>query len=259
MTSARESNVAAQFRLASLLARISLERSFRRSIFGPFWNSVGVLIAVVAIGLLFGTVLRQQLRDFDSYVLELATGLVLWAFLSGVVNESCVAFARWMPVLRHAKVAPLAVGGSILLRHLPVLFVNLLMLIVLQFVLAGIAPAPLQMVLATSLLIFGAAALGSIVLVLGARFRDIGQLVPAAMQLSFLMTPILWPPYFLGRFEYLLLFNPFNHLLSVFRSASMGMEGRPLDWALAVAVTGCGAVLAAALYRYAGRQRAYWI
>lgn len=250
---------AARIPLALMLTRISLVRAFRRSGLGPLWNTVGVLFTVGVIGLLFGTILRRQLTSFEDYVNALASGLVMWSFLSAVACDSSIAFARWMPILRHSTISFSVISMSVLLRHLPVLALNAMLLFALQFALLGLTPAPLHMLAALALLVVNVSWIGVLTMVLGARFRDIGQLVPNALQITFLLTPILWPPYFLGRFEYLLLFNPFYYQLSIFTSAAAGAEAPASHWLAATAMAAAGSVLALVVYRSSRHRWPYWI
>lgn len=245
--------------LALMLTRISLVRAFRRSGLGPLWNTVGVLFTVGAVGLLFGTILRRQLTSLEDYVNTLASGLVMWTFLSAVAGDSSIAFARWMPILRHSTISFSVIALSVLLRHLPVLALNVAVLFILQFALLGLKPAALPMLAALVLLIANVAWIGVLSMVLGARFRDIGQLVANAMQIAFLMTPILWPPYFLGRFEYLLLFNPFHYLLSIFTMSAAGAEAPTFHWLIATFMAVVGGALALMVYRSSRHRWPYWI
>ncbi|WP_170958793.1 ABC transporter permease [Magnetospirillum sp. 15-1] len=249
----------AHLALAFLLARISLVSAFRRSGLGPLWSSVGVLFTVSAVGLLFGTMLRSLLTNFDDYVCTLAAGLVMWTFLSAVANDGAIAFARWMPILRHSRISLPVIAMSILLRHLPVLGLNIVLLVAAQSVLLGRTAEALPMLGAALLLVANIFWIGALALVLGARFRDIGQLVPATMQIAFLLTPILWPPYFLGRFEYLLAFNPFYFQFSVFTAAIAGLQVPPHHWAMAAGMALAGGGLTLGVYRWSRPRWPYWI
>lgn len=250
---------AARIPLALLLTRISLVNAFRRSGLGPLWSTVGVLFTVGSVGLLFGTILRRQLNGFEDYVMALASGLVMWTFLSAVASDSSIAFARWMPIIRHSTISFSVIALSVLLRHLPVLGLNSVVLFVLQFALLGRAPSLWSMLAALALLIVNVAWIGVLSLVLGARFRDVGQLVANVMQIAFLLTPILWPPYFLGHYEFLLLFNPFYYQLSVFTSAAAGTAAPAFHWAASIGLAVGGSVLAVGLYRWSRHRWPYWI
>ena len=238
---------------------MSAVRACRRSGLGPLWNTVGVLMAVATVGMLFGTFLRRQLGNVEDYVNALAAALVMWSFLSAVTNDSAIAFARWMPVIRHSPLSFSVIALSVLLRHLPVLLINVALLVMVQAVLLGRWPAFPLLAAAMILLVANVGWMGICALVLGARFRDIGQLVANALQIAFLLTPILWPPYFLGRFEYLLLLNPFYSLLSVFSGAAMNLPIPADHWLAALVMTGLGGGAALTLYRWSRRRWRYWI
>jgi len=56
-----------------------------------------------------------------------------------------------------------------------------------------------------------------LVCLLGARFRDLYQLVPILMQLMFLLSPILFKKQALGALQWSADFNPIYRVLSIFR------------------------------------------
>jgi lipopolysaccharide transport system permease protein len=60
-----------------------------------------------------------------------------------------------------------------------------------------------------------------LVCLLGARFRDIYQLVPILLQLIFLLSPILYKRKNLGSMAWTADFNPIYHILSQVRDTLM--------------------------------------
>jgi lipopolysaccharide transport system permease protein len=67
-----------------------------------------------------------------------------------------------------------------------------------------------------------------IVCLLGARYRDVYQLVPIALQLVFLLSPILYEKKNLGALSWTADLNPLYRVLSPLRDSLI--EGRLLGW-----------------------------
>lgn len=245
--------------LTGLLARQGLRGAMSRTSLGPFWSSIGTIVVIAAVGLLFGTILKQQLVSFETYVSTLAAGLILWGFLAAVANENAVAFARWMTVIRYCPVPLPVICLSILSRHLLVFGINLVVLLLAQWLLLGTIPNALALCAATLLTVITVAWIGGVAIVLGARFRDVGQLLSKVLQLAFLLTPILWPPYFLGRYDYLLTFNPLYYPLSVFTSAITGGLTTPGQWIGSMAMALSGSLLAVGLLCWSRHRLYFWI
>lgn len=245
--------------LIGLLARQGLRGAMNRTGLGPFWNSIGTIVVIATVGLLFGTILKQQLVSFETYVSTLAAGLVLWGFLAAVANENAVAFAHWMTVIRYCPVPLTVICLSILFRHLLIFGINLVVVLLAQWLLLGTVPNILVLGVATLLTVIHVAWIGGVAVVLGARFRDVGQLLAKVLQLAFLLTPILWPPYFLGRYEYLLAFNPLYYPLSVFTKAMIG--GTPASdlWIGSLIMALSGSLLAIGLLRWSRHRLYFWI
>jgi lipopolysaccharide transport system permease protein len=58
-----------------------------------------------------------------------------------------------------------------------------------------------------------------IICILGAKYKDIYQLIPIVLQLVFLLSPILYPKSNLGPIAWIADFNPFYRVLSPVRQA----------------------------------------
>jgi ABC-type polysaccharide/polyol phosphate export permease len=77
--------------------------------------------------------------------------------------------------------------------------------------------------------------------------------------MAFLLTPIVWTERFLGRFEFLVWFNPFRHLVEIIRGPAMGLAADPATWVAAVVVV-AGTVMGATwLWRRYVPWVRYWI
>ena len=66
-----------------------IKQSYRRSVFGQLWITIGMSVTIAAIGVVFGTIFGTPLQVFLPY---LASGLIMWGLISGVLNEGNMAF-----------------------------------------------------------------------------------------------------------------------------------------------------------------------
>ena len=66
-----------------------IRQRYRRSVLGPFWFTLSTLIMVGVLGVLYSTLLGQEITDYLPY---LGVGLVVWQYLSACVNEGSTSF-----------------------------------------------------------------------------------------------------------------------------------------------------------------------
>ncbi|QLH42735.1 MAG: ABC transporter permease [Coxiellaceae bacterium] len=64
---------------------------------------------------------------------------------------------------------------------------------------------------------------GMLLAMLGARYRDVSQIIVSLMQVSFFLTPIMWSPAILPeRFQFIVAINPFAQYIELLRAPLMG-------------------------------------
>jgi len=68
----------------SVLGWHDIKQRYRRSIIGPFWFTLSTALMVIVLGVLYATLLKQEIRHYLPF---LAVGLVVWQFINTVINE----------------------------------------------------------------------------------------------------------------------------------------------------------------------------
>lgn len=203
------------------LALEEIKQRYRRSIIGPFWITISMGILVFSMGPLYGNLLGIEMAV---YVPHLAIGIILWSYISGVINDGCNAFLSSGALITQVKL-PLSIFiFKTIFRNFIVLGHNMIIIMIILFM---YPPEEGIFILST---IFGLAlvtinlfAFTFIVSVISTRFRDVTQLVSNILQLLFFVTPVLWTSEALRSHRYLLDWNIFFHFLEVIRKPLMGM------------------------------------
>jgi lipopolysaccharide transport system permease protein len=88
---------AARWRLAWELARTDISHRYRGSVLGPLWLTLSTGVMLVALGLLYSTLLEIPLAG---YLPWLAASLILWNTIAQVVGESCGALTGAEGIIR---------------------------------------------------------------------------------------------------------------------------------------------------------------
>ena len=100
--------------------------------------------------------------------------------------------------------------------------------------------------------------------ILSTRYRDIGPLLGAVVQLLFFMTPIIWNANTLtaqgaGRWSKIIELNPLLHYLDIVRAPLLGAPQELRHWYVVLALTVIGwAVALLAMRQYRARV-SYWV
>ena len=99
-----------------------IRQRYRRSVAGPFWITISMAMMIGGIGYLSGSVLNQRLDDYLPY---LAAGIIVFGFISSLVNEGSNVFIDTSRSILQIK-APFSIYAyQIVWRNLLILLHNI--------------------------------------------------------------------------------------------------------------------------------------
>jgi lipopolysaccharide transport system permease protein len=246
------------WRLAWALGWLDIRLRYRGSMLGPFWLTISTGVMVGALGVLYSTLFKIDLRNYLPF---LALSQVLWGFLAALVSEACTTFTDAEGVIRSVRMPFFVFSIRALIRNAIALAHNVVVIVVV-FAIFSIWPGWESLMAVPGLLLWAVDGL-ALTLLLGAfcaRFRDIQPIVNSVMQIAFFMTPVIWKPEQLGPSGIeKLAFNPFFDLLEIVRGPILGSDIAMTTWvgALAYSAVIC-AISWAFLVRARGRVT-FWI
>ena len=124
-------------------------------------------------------------------------------------------------------------------------------LIVVVFLLFDVQPGwgGVTALVGLGLIAVNAFAMGMLLGMICARFRDVQQIVASVMPLVFFLSPVLWKPELLKEMQVLLPLNPFFVLIETVRGPLLNGGAPPLLWVCAVLYTAFASALAFAFFR----------
>ncbi|MBW0180948.1 MAG: ABC transporter permease [Vulcanococcus sp.] len=199
---------------------------FARTLFGSFWLGLSNLLSIAVLALVYGTVFKVQ--DFDAYVVYLGLGLVVWNSIAAAMGSAPNLFEHNAQHVHNTNLNPIFYTLEEWAFQVQTFFQSfLLVLLALSFFQASLIPHLLTAgwlpLLNLLLFLYWAPVL---VCLLGARYRDVYQLVPIALQLVFLLSPILYEKKNLSGLAWTADFNPLYRVLSPLRHVLI--QGYPL-------------------------------
>jgi len=225
---------------------------FARTFLGSFWLGLSNLLSIAALALVYGTVFKVQ--DFNTYVVYLGIGLVVWNGISAAIGSAPNLFEHNHSQVHNTNLNPI----FYVLEEWAFQVQTFLQ----SFVLVVLTLSWFQHDLLLNLLAFAWLPLINlfiflfwapmIMCLLGARYRDFYQLVPIILQLVFLLSPILYRKDNLGAMAWTANLNPLYRILSPIRHTLMSGE---VQWSLGFIILIMNALGLLISVRWLNRER----
>ena len=245
--------------LWSRLGWLEVKRRYRRTVIGPFWNSVSLAAYAVGIGLV-GSGLWNQ--DIHTYLPYLISGLLVWNMISTIITESCTLFVASHGLLRNIRFEYSVLVYALLWRNIIVFWHNLIVYFCIVIILKPSLLHPIGLLALPGLacVIVASAPIALLCGMLCLRFRDVQPLVTTALSITMLITPIFWPVDALSGLHRLVFIdlNPLYHLIEIVRAPLLREIPPPIDYLVVFIIMIVGWVLAFVTFQKFRRRIAFW-
>lgn len=252
-------NTFEDIRLPLYLAWADIRQRYRRSVLGPFWITISTAVMVACLGFIFNSIFNSSLELFLPFI---ATGLIVWGFISSCIVESTTVFTTSEPIIKQLPIPLFCHVVRMLARNFYIFLHNLIILpFVLLLVGRPIEPAIFLFIFGLILVVFNLSWLSLFLGVICARYRDLTQIVANVLQIFFYVTPIIWLPNALkGRANLLILdSNPFYHLMEVVRAPVMGYSPTLANWLVCASMAILGWIFTIFVFNRYKTKVAYWL
>ncbi len=247
-----------QWRIWMLLGWQDIRLRYRRSQLGPFWITLSMAITIYTMGFLYGHLFKMDLAHYFPF---LATGILTWAFISTVINESTTSFIDSSNYLKQIKLPFTVFVLRILTRNLIIFAHNILAIIpIIIYFHIPINWHTCFALLGLIVLTINGFIYGFILAMLGSRFRDIGQIVTSITPVIFFLTPIMWSPGLLPqRYKFVVQLNPFAQFIELVRNPLMGMLPSHFAISVAFGITLFGSLILMTMLYRARHRIIFWL
>lgn len=224
---------------------------YNRTRMGKSWLSISTLLSLLVLGLVYGQL--TKVSNWQDYACYLSIGLLSWNFLAGTISASCDLLLRVRIQLLNQEIRP---SYYVIEQWLTQLFV---------FLQSGLAIGLILIIAKTSVftnflyggwlgllnLWLGCLWLSLSITPLSLRWPDIAPLIPVALQLSFLASPILYYSNSLGKLAWLVNLNPLFQWIRLARQAWTG----EFNWGMQLGVLFVQVFLVLIMIQCLDRQR----
>jgi len=196
---------------------------YRRSVIGPLWITLSMAITVYSMGILYARLFHIELQHYFPY---LVAGMLAWGLVQSILTEAVDVYLVSASLIRQVKLPYFFHLHRLCMRNLIVSAHNLLVMIpIYLFFPQGWAWLSLLPVFGfnLALLYLNLVLVSSILGMVCARYRDMGQVFKSLLQVLFFLTPVMWDASSIGpQYQNLILCNPLYDFIQLLRLPLIG-------------------------------------
>jgi ABC-type polysaccharide/polyol phosphate export permease len=173
-------------------------------------------VTIYSMSFLYSHLFNIKLENYFPF---LASGIIGWTFISALILESSNAFIESDPYIKNNEVCMSMFIMRIILRNF-IIFLHNVLVFFTVFLIADVKVSLTIFMLLPGLIIICTNAMlwGSLLAIIGTRYRDFAQIIVSLVQVIFFLTPVMWMPTLLPeRLQWIAAYNPFNQFLNLIR------------------------------------------
>lgn len=251
-------NGLSNWRIWAMLSWQDIKLRYRRSTLGPLWITISMAITIYSMGFLYGVLFKM---DLSKYYPFLATGMLSWSLLSTLICESTITFMESESFLKQMKQPYSMFIFRGVLRNFIIFSHNILVLIPIIFIFhLQFSLYSLTLLLGLAIIWINAVTYGTILAILGSRYRDLTQLVNSFVQVVFFITPIIWSPTLLPqRYHFIAIYNPFAQFVELIRNPLLNLPLTKGTVPMVAGITFFGLICSLGLFIKYRSRIVYWL
>jgi ABC-2 type transport system permease protein len=248
---------ALQYRIWLHLGWTEVKQKYRRSIIGPWWISLSMLIFISMMGIVFSRLLHE---DLSVYVPFFTAGFLFWTFISTCVIEAAEIFKNNSGFIKQVNLPfSLYVFKHMVRQVIHLLHNFVVYILVCLFFKFSPGISTLLVIPGFLLFVINVYWICFLIAIICTRYRDMVPLINSCTQIAFFVTPISWMPKLLAENSPILKYNPLAYLLNLVREPLLGRDPSMLTWSvnLGMALVGCG--LCFMVFSRSRSRIAFWV
>lgn len=246
------------WRLVHLHGVSALRARYARSRLGQAWLSVTMFAFILCVGIIWSQIWRMPVDEYLPYI---GVGHIVYTFVSQTINESTGVFVADARMYMNDKVPFQLSIASHVYKSMLVFMHNIptIIILVLWSVEASFKPS-LSFFSSIILLILFTYTSCYFVAVLCTRFRDLTQIVGLIMQVSFLITPVMWQMNFVPQeYHAYVMLNPFAAILECVRNPILGIPVADYAMESLICWTLLACFLSGLVYTRLNKNLIFWV
>lgn len=201
---------------------------YKQTVLGIAWAILQPLVMIAIFTVIFGRVAGLP-SDGIPYALFAYAGVVTWTFFSGAVTKGGNSLVGSAHLITKVYFPRMMIPAAAVCAAVVDLMLAFVVAIPLMFY-YGIAPSwrMLAVLPVLVLLVLFAFGVGMWMSALNVKYRDIGFVLPFAVQVWMFLSPVIYPTSVLPpKLRRAIMLNPVSGIIEAFRSA---LFGTPFNW-----------------------------
>lgn len=212
------------YRIWWYFAWMEVKQRYRRSIIGPWWISISMLIFIVAMSMVYSRLFHE---NTDDYIVFFTSGFLFWTYISSSINESTEILKNSQQFIKQLNLPFCFYIFKHITRQIIFLAHNLVVYILVIIYFKKMPNLDVLLVIPGFILLtLNLFWISLLISLISTRFRDMIPIVTSCMQIAFFITPITWMPKLLNPHSFIMNLNPFVYFIEVIRTPLMG--GAPM-------------------------------
>lgn len=243
-----------------MLAYQDIKLRYRRSVIGPFWLTLSMAITVYSMGYLYAHLFHVSLETYYPF---LVAGMLGWSLISTAVIEFTDGLIFHESLIKQIKLPYMIHMHRIIGRNILIFFHNLLVMVPIYLIYPQTAQLnwnSLFLLAGLLIIYFNALTFGIVLSLIGARYRDISQVIKSLVQVIFFVTPIMWgPEVLMNKSHWIVDLNPFYAMLELIRQPLLGHIPNTHIFMNVVVMTLIGIIISSYLFTRHRSRIIYWL
>lgn len=239
------------------LGVLEVKQRYQRSVLGPWWVSISMLVFIVVLGTVFSRVFSV---NFEEYIPYFSAGYLLWLYISTCINESTDLFRQNSGFIKQIKLPYMLYVFKFLTKNIVVFLHNFLvyLLIVCYFKIA-VGWAVFLAIPGFILLSINLYWICLIVALVSTRFRDMVPIINSCVQVLFFVTPISWNRQLLGSQSKIIKLNPVTYFIDVVRDPLLGKIPDLDSWLIVSFIAFIGLLVSFFIFSRVRSRIPFWV
>lgn len=246
-----------KFPVWSNLGMLEVKQRYQRSVLGPWWVSISMLIFILILGTVFSRVFSS---DYATYLPYFSVGYLLWLYISSCINESTDLFRVNSGFIKQIKLPFSIYVFKFLTKNVVIFFHNFLVVLLILFYFR------MQLGWVTFLAIPGFIILtvnlywiSLIIALISSRYRDMVPIINSSVQIFFFATPISWDRALLGSQSKIIKLNPMVYFIDVVRDPLLGKIPAMNSWVIVLTIAGIGLISSLFVFSKVRSRIPFWV
>jgi len=249
-----------KWRIWLMLAYQDIKLRYRRSILGPFWLTLSMAITVYTMGYLYSHLFHIQLERYYPF---LVAGMLSWSLISSMVIELTDGLIASEGLIKQIKLPYSVYIHRIVARNMLIFFHNIIVIVPIMIIYHSSVRVnfnTLMLIPGLLLVYLNAFIYGMLLAMIGARYRDISQIIKSLVQVVFFVTPVMWSPDILSsKNQFFIDLNPFYAFIELIRAPILGSTPTMANVAMTFTVTFLGGISCWMLFKNYRSRIVYWL